>query len=596
MSEDFGVENFSDDIFQKNPGELEPSISYVVTDGAAEEIGSELSRQAWTVGTTEDGRPIRDEIASAIDAWSRTLSTQMGGTGSNDSMFFRNRYSMSTNPYDQMLQCADACEYDEGISAVLDSTEGMAFQRIGLECVDADQQDVWQQLCDNLKLRATVRGIWRELYKVSQCYVGIWWEKQSFTVRTKNVDVEVIDGDGLVDALNESAAAKKRKRRKTYEGLAPTALTIFDPTKIMPVGNLMFGRQRYAYLATKQENEAFYKVFNGETRDPMAFRMLEGPYTPSPEEKELVSKGSRTCDKYFWLFRPEAIIRVCLSKAEYERFSPVRLKSVLPLLDIKTHLRASDRAHLIGATNFIIVLTRGSDKLPAKAGEIEQLRDQARVVARMPILIGDHRLKVEIITPKMDYTLNREKYDTIDERIFMRALGTFRTGGNPAGRSETAGDIGAIVMRNIESRRNKIAEDLEQDLFQLIIDQNDGNPKFLTEIPNIQYHPRRVTLSTDANVVNAVMQLRDRGDISRGTALEEFDYDQEVEYIKRLREKPMDKVFQSSVPHSSPTSNPYSAGRSGGRPVGSGKGGTQSPASPKPPRASNGSPTPGGDD
>lgn len=585
---DMPIEDFADDsIFQVNKGEMNPTVTYVTTDGAEEDLGAELAARAFEIGTTTDGRPIRDEIASAIGNWSSRLSSSAGG-----SMFFRNRYELSTNPYDQMLQVQDACEHDEIISSILDSTEGMTFNRLTLDCVDADQQDVWAQMCEKMKLGNAIRSVWRELFKVSQCYLGVWWEEQTFTVRTKITAV-----DGMNDDISEldTAAAKKRKRRKQFAGLVPTELTVFDPTKIMPVGTLLFGRQRYAYIANKAEHDAFLEAFDGARSDLTVLKMLEGPYTPSADEAALISKDrSGGNSKYMWLFRPESLVRFCLTKSDFERFSPIRLKSILPLLDMKTHLRAADRAHLIGATNFIIVLTRGSDKLPAKAGEIEQLRDQARTVARMPILIGDHRLNVEIITPKMDWTLNRDRYDTIDERIIMRALGTFRTGGNPAGRSETAGEIGAIVMRNIESRRNKIAEDIEDTLFQMVLDRNASNTRpFLTEIPDIVFHPRRVTLTTDINVVNGILQLRDRGEISRETILEEFDYDQEVEYLRRKREKSMDDVFQTAVPYSSPDSNPFTDGQKGGRP----KGQVDAPkqASPKTPKAPNAANTPGGD-
>lgn len=586
-----------DQFFSKNPGEVNPTLTYVATDEAVEEVGAELASRAWSDGTTVDGRPIRDEIASAVDQWTRSLSQNTGGS---ETLFFRNRFSMTTNPFDQMLQCADAVEHDEVLSAIADTTEGLAFQRFTLECPDPDQQDIWNQIALELRLQRRVREVWRELFKVSQCYIGIWWSRKTFTVRTSPTGLDEVDQqrvevpsqrdqietqlgpvhndmgpDGLpLQPLRTEGPRQKRKRRKQYSGLVPSSLTIFDPTKVMPVGTLMFGRERFAYLANDAEHRAFEAIFAGKTSDDTVFRMLEGPYSPSLDEASLLNKTNKNV-KSLWLFRPEALVRIALTRASYERFSPVRLKSVIPLLDMKSHLRAADRATLIGATNFIIVLKRGSDKLPAKGGEIDQLREQARVVARMPILIGDHRLSVEIVTPNTDNTLNAERYDTLDERIVQRALGTFKSGpGNESGRSGGGNTMAATVIRNVESRRNQIAEDLETELFKLVVDRNK-HEKFLDELPNVSFLPRRVTLGTDSNLVNAILQLRDRGDISRETMLEELDYDQNTEFLRRKREKPMDEIFKSSVPFSSPGTNPFSNGAQGGRPPGSGPNGVQ---------------------
>ena len=51
---------------------------------------------------------------------------------------------------------------------------------------------------------------------------------------------------------------------------------------------------------------------------------------------------------------------------------------------MKGHLRSADRSALVGNTNFIVLVTKGSDKMPAKPGEIENLQEQVKVIARMP--------------------------------------------------------------------------------------------------------------------------------------------------------------------------------------------------------------------
>lgn len=550
------------------------SYSYVNESGLPEEA----AQDAWLNGTTLDGRPIRDEIASAMSQWTAGLNSPSIAGGS---LFFRNRYTMTVNPYDQMLQCTDAVEFDEILGGVCDATEGLAFQKTSLEMVDQDQEDVWNQIAKKIKLETILRQAWRELYKVSQVYIGVQWQQQIIKVRTPAVPLSSSEDDppelmtsGAED-LHPSGVPRpgprKRQRRKQFAIEAPINLTILDPTKVLPVGQLMFGQERFAYIATQPEDEAFRRVFEGRGSDPLVLKMFDGPYVPTPLELAVLSDSHKgpTNKAYLWLFKKDAIFRHTLSRAHYERFASIRLKSALPVLDMKSHLRASDRAALIGATNFIIVLKRGSDKFPARAGEVEQLREQSRVVARMPILVGDHRLSVEIVTPQTDFVLDEKRYNLLDARLIMRGLGSFRlTSPTARSSSEGAGSSGEEeISRGIESRRNDLARTFEEQLIESTVRRN---PTVLTEDPQISFHPKRVVLNLDPNLMKLVLQLRDRGDISRETELEEFQLDQEIEYVRRKREKGIDDVFQSSVPFSSPVSNPFTTGNAGGRPPGGG--------------------------
>lgn len=547
------------------------NYTYVNETGETEEF----AKQALLTGRTLDGRPVRDEIAYAMNTWLNQMTSPSIAGGS---LFFRNRYTMTENVYDQFLQCSDAVEYDEILGSVCDATEGLAFTEVSFEMIDQDEEDIWQQIGRDLRLHSRMREMWRELYKVSQVYVAIDWQQKVYKVRTKKVPLGDLDTDppqpqpGAED-LHPSGVPnpgpKKRARRKQYALTVPGALTIIDPTKVLPVGQMMFNQERFVYLATEKENDAFTAVFEGLRDDPNVLKMFDGPYQPTPAELRYLTEAHRgpTNRVYMWLFKRDVLFRHTLSRAQYERFAAIRLKSALPILDMKAHLRASDRAALIGATNFIIVLKRGSDKFPARPGEVDQLREQARVVSRMPILVGDHRLSVEIVTPNTDSTLDYQRYNLLDERLIMRALHTFRFGGRAAGSSDEAASLDDQIARGIESQRNDLADTLEDKLVRLTVEKNEG---VLTDTPEIAFHPKRVVVSYDSKIMQLVMQVRNGGDISRETLLEEFGFDQEVEYVRRKREKGIDDVFQSSVPFSSPQSNPFATGTAGGRPIGGG--------------------------
>lgn len=563
VASDQGVMDISTDtggVENATPG----TITYVNEAGVPEEVAQQAFRST--------------DVAAALDQWSRNMGSPSIAAGS---LFFRNRYTLTTNTYDQMLQCSDAVEYDEILAACCDATEGLAFQKMSFESIDEDQEDVWNQIAADLDLDSRLREMWREIFKCSQFYCAIDWQQKIYKVRTKatpTVDmddtnaittpgVNVPGAEDLHSTGVPNPGPRKRARRKQFALEVPAALSILDPTKVLPVGQLMFGKERFAYIASKQEHDNFLDIFQGKVEDPLVLRLFEGMYQPTPQEMSNLTEAHRgpTNQVYCWLFRKDAVFRHTLSRAQYERFAAVRLKSVLPILDMKAHLRASDRAALIGATNFIIVLKRGSDKFPARAGEVEQLREQARVVARMPILVGDHRLSVEIITPNVDHVLDKNRYDVLDERLIMRALHTFTLGGSREGKSEPTTDD--LIARGIEARRHELARTIELEIVKATVDRNST---VLTELPAMSFHPKRVVISLNADVINAVIKLRSQGDISRETQLEEFNYDSEIEYIRRKREKATDPVFQSSVPFSSPASNPFTTGAQGGRPNGGG--------------------------
>jgi hypothetical protein len=92
--------------------------------------------------------------------------------------------------------------------------------------------------------------------------------------------------------------------------------------------------------------------------------------------------------------------------------------------------------------------------MPGKPAEIDQLKAQVQTVARVPIIVGDHRLSVEIVTPKTDMTLNAEKYAVIDARITTRLYQMFLVHSGSGGpRSDDSVKLAKVIARGLESRR-----------------------------------------------------------------------------------------------------------------------------------------------
>ncbi len=547
-----------------------PSISYVNESGLPDDVIDRRLRG-------------NREIASIIEKWSQSLSSAPNHTTLD--VFNRGRWNNVSHIHAQMSQCAWAVENDDILSTTADVVEGLMWQKCRFELFDTDQQDMWNQWAGLVDLDSRLREWGRELFKVSQVYIGMWWEKEIFHVRENEVQ-ETIDefeakreereredqekrrqaflaaNPGMavpeLPEINESGPGRgNRRRKKKFPVTIPTAMTVFDPTKVVPVGTLMFGRERFAYVATSGEHEAFESVLRGEAVDGTVLQLIERKYVPNEQDKAACAEIGVDHNR-LWLFKQDAVFRHTLTKAQYERYAPVRLKSILPLLEMKQHLRSADRATLIGNTNFIVVITKGTDKLPAKPAEIANLQEQAKVIARLPVLIGDHRLNVEIVSPAMDNTLIESRWQVLDSRLVFKALQSYSPvvqGGNSSGTGVS--EMSRVIAKGLEARRHMLVRSIERHVFKQILAKNEG---VLDEFPSLAFTPKRITLDFKADVLGQILKLRDRGDISRETTLEEMDYDQDVEVMRRARERvDYDRVFESQTPHSSPLNNPYGA-------------------------------------
>lgn len=476
------------------------------------------------------------EIA-ALTRWSGYTQTRHG------TLFERDRYVTPSNIYHQMQVAYDAAENDDVVSGVLETTESLAFSKTDFESEDEDEEDIWNQIAADIDLDRRLREMWREEFTVSQFYCAIWWGRKSYKVRGKS--------------------EKGVTRKKRFDNLrVPRGLTLLDPFKVIPVGTLMFGQEQLAYIADRGEDDAINKVLDGVISDPVISQLIGSPYKPDRVERSSlagVMPSSTGIDRLF-LLNPQNVFRHTSTRSDYDRFAKVRMKSVFELLDLKHQLRAMDRAHLVGGTNFIVLVTKGSDTIPARPEEIATLQTQVRTVARVPVIVGDHRLKVEIITPDTDTTLQPERYNGIDARVTARLYQMFMTGNFAAGaKGDDSIKLARVVARGLQSRRHMLRRTIEKYVVAPTTEANDS----FTSNAKMRFHPKRIDLDFDPAFANYMLDLRDRGDISRESVLDEIDFSQSDEARKRKREtERYDHIFAPvnvpvpGVPQGGPASKP----------------------------------------
>lgn len=474
-------------------------------------------------------------VFRALTAWSQGTQGGFGlANGRQGSLFERDRYVTPTKIFDQMKLAYQAVEQDDVVAGVAESTESLAFNKVTFYAEDKDEEDVYNQIAADIDLDSRLREMWRELFITSQVVVGIWWHTKTYKPRTTT------EGG--------------KKKKKTFTVRCPKALTMLDPLKVFPMGNLMFNQEDLCYITDREEGARFEEILkNRDGSDQIVERLMLGRYfqdrEPTTAERKLLADHDID-PRNLWLLNPVNVFRHTATRPQFHRFSPVRMKSVFELLDMKHQLRQMDRAHLIGATNFIVLITKGSDQHPAHASEIANLQTQVRSVARVPILVGDHRLSVEIVTPKTDMTLKAERYNALDSRITGRLFQMFVLGNYSAG---TSGDdtvkLVKMIARGMEGRRHMMRRSLEQKLWGPMFDANDN----METEPKLRFAPRSIALDFDAAFASFLLQLREANEISRETILSMFDLDQgeEAMFLEREAED-FDETFQTQVPFAAP--------------------------------------------
>lgn len=529
------------------------------------------------------------EVASQISRWVEDTR----GTQNRSSLFDRSAYQSPDNVFSQMKIARAAMANDDVVSGAAEVTEGLIFQGIKWEAEDPDDADIFNQISKTLDLDTYVRQAYRELFTTSQVITASWWGWKTYKVRGRSNPDElpleqVTDPTTGVVAYEEprdetTLRPKKRpkgvKRKKEYRVWAPVAMTVLDSTKVVPVGNLMWGKERLAWQASKDEMKSF-----AEGTDLTMETLFLGRYVVaegSPEEKELVALGVDT--KRLLELNPMYVWRHCVTKASYQRFPEIRLKSVFKLLDLKQQLMEADRVSLIGAANYILLVKKGTEKDPAYPEEIANLKENFDVVAKLPVIISDHRLEIEIIVPSQDYTLDKEKYDLLDARILSRLLGATSISSSGQ-RNENSLTVARGIARQLETKRHMLKRSLEHHIAEAVTEHpfnvKAGKSLFEGE-PNLAFTPRNVQLDNDNQIVQAVMALRAQKEISRESILEYFGFDQAVEAQRREfeEESGLDAVFQTAVPFDGQGGGgnaggtpppPAVTGAQGGRPTGGG--------------------------
>jgi hypothetical protein len=469
-------------------------------------------------------------------------------TYANDgSLLARSKFQTPRDVIDEIKLARDLAERDDDVAAVMGAMIAVAFSD-GMENFHEDEKTtrVFNEVCRNANMDRALKEMYRE-YLIAGQFTTV----SLFTRELVNI--------------SDPGSANSRK-----VGIAAPMIGVLPSECIRPLGNDLFGDAELGYVPEDERLRRWLEEFFNDATTPArkAEMRREDPVTAA------MFTGREKIDNDYDLFGPHTYVyklnermahRTCMPKGAWPHPRPPLTRD-FALLEAKRLLNIMDFALLQGGSNFIVVAKKGTDERPALPEEITNLTDVVRRASKSGVIVGDHRLSFEIITPDLGELLNPEKRKLIGRKLAMALLRLPEPGVDNAGQEGVRADV-EILSRVITSDRHEIKRHVERYVYDETATRNpqqikNGAPKL--------WFPKIILQGTQY-FTDYVLKLRDRGDIPRKFAVEAAGFDWEAGVAQRKREN-ADNIDETmapaTVPFSSPDAGPQDNNE--GRPAGSG--------------------------
>lgn len=464
------------------------------------------------------------EISSTIAGWRKQKSPV--------SMFSRGEFSQPSDRQQTLAAVATAAT-DSVVSSALDEIESLTIDGITFESPDQATADLLNQNAAEVDLDSVMRRMLREVSIYGLFTAANWWENKARTVVGKTVT--------------------SKDRKKTVTAIMPKIVSILDVNKVVPLSTGPWGTRRLLW-----QHEDMDEI---DLTEPAMERLLSGKFVPSASQADKLREAGATNTDALWELNAANVWQHMLTCPDYLLYPEAPLKMVLPLLELRARLLDADRASLIGAANYILVVKLGTDEHPAQVAERDQAIEGMKNIAKLPVIVGDHRMVVDIIAPPTDSVLNTDKHSVIDMAIWCSLMGM-----PPRAAVAGTGAMDAEILANLmtsrlESRRKMVARGVERFIVTEVLERNPGAklaPAKLT------FRPRDIELYGLQTRLGAVLAARSRRDLSRESYLGVLSFDQEVEAQRMKHEAEFyDETFQTVEPFSSPENQSGGSGAGG---------------------------------
>lgn len=469
------------------------------------------------------------------------------------SMMTRGEFRTPADIPEEIKLARHLAERDDDIAGVIGEMIGLAFSD-GVQARHRDErtESLFNAINEENDLEGALANMYREWLIAAQVTTTML-----FTRGDVNYELS-----GSEESLSASMAVPR--------------IGVLPSENIRVIGNDTLGTAVLAYDPDNERQRRWLEAyFNDNTSagrkaelgraDRVAASMFIGKVKVDPYEEHLL----RTSTGYLYLLNPKICQRTTMPKGAWKHPRPMMTRN-FPLLEAKRLLNVMDFALLQGGSNFIVVAKKGSDQRPAKGREIENLREVVRRASKVGVIVGDHRLSFEIITPKLDELLKPEKRRLLGRKMAMAMMRVAEHSTEAAGAEGMEAET-ETLSRIITWDRGRLTKHVQRNVYTETVRRN---PKFLKGPARLWL--LKLILQGSQYFNDLVLKLRDRGDISRRTAVQAGGFDYEGEKAERERELANgddEILIPGVVPHTSPDqpgqegSGPQDNG--GGRPAGS---------------------------
>jgi hypothetical protein len=479
--------------------------------------------------------------------------------GSDGSLLTRKKFKAPETVIEEIRLARDLAERDGDIAPAIDLMIALAFEG-GMQHHHPDEQTT--TLFNEMAGITDLDGRFAELYRE-------WLIAGQFTTST-------IYQRSRIEYTPEGSDGRSRREFS----VAVPKFAVLPSENIRLIGTDMYGDSTLAYDPDEGDDAS------GATSSNALKSWLEEFFadgTPPARKAELrrddpisavlfVERIELTADdanvigsaEVVYKLNPTMVARTSAAKGSWQHPRPFLTRN-LDLLEAKRLLTIMDHALLQGGINFLVVAKKGTDDKPARPGEVRALNDVIKKASRSGVIVGDHRLSIEIITPNLEAMLSPERRKLIGQKLVQ---GMFRIPQTPTDNPGVAGAEATqeYLARNVSYDRNRIRRHVENKIYAEAVKRNKGI--FKLGSPKIQFP--KIILAGTQYFTDYVLKLRDRGDIPRKWAVEAAGYDYEAGLSQRAREldRGDDEVLApAAVPFSSPEAGPQD--NNTGRPPGS---------------------------
>lgn len=489
-------------------------------------------------------------------------SLQMYASGG--SVMTRPKWRPPQNIIEEVCMARELADRDDDVSATIGAMIALAF---GDGMQHSHRDEVTVAMFDEIATEAGVLQKFKEMYHewliAHQVVTAVVWRQAQVSFVPMGAD---------------------RQRSRT----ASVPMVAVLPTEqIRVIGNDIFGNAKLAYRPFSGRQEQWLmEYFSDQTSEARKAEMRrEDPILTTLLTEQLAWDGfdeggvqwvygdqrDPAIGRYVYTLNSDLVKRVTGPKGQAQHPRPMMTRN-LPLLEAKRLLTIMDYTLLEAGANFLIVAKKGSDERPALPEEVANLRDTLVRASRSGVLIGDHRVSIEIITPKLEELLNAEKRKLLGRKLAAALLRIPDIGTADTAGAQEATTATEILSRVVTSDRDDLRLHMQRAVYNATADRNGIGragiwfPKIILQ--GLQFWQQMI------------LGLRDRGDIPRKYAVETagFDWTAAVEQRKLEKSSGDDKVMTpAAVPFSSPDAGPQDRG--GGRPPGA-KTGQSDPTAP----------------